>query len=121
MWSHAGDPMALWALAQSYQWLGQTEMSSRSAELMLEKLSPEERAKAPRALLRLAYPRDYMGLLESAEKSEGVSPEVMLALMRQESFFDPLAGSGAGATGLTQVIPSTGQEIASGPGRERLR
>ena len=98
---------------KSYQWLGQTEMSSRSAQLILEKLSPEERAKAPRALLRLAYPRDYTGLLESAEKSEGVSPDVMLALMRQESWFDPLAGSGAGATGLTQVIPPTAQEIAS--------
>jgi len=113
MWAHAGDPMSLWALAQSYQWLGQTEMSSRSAELVLEDLPPELRAKAPRALLELAYPRDYMSLLESAQKSESVSPDVMLALMRQESFFDPLAGSGAGATGLTQVIPSTGQEIAS--------
>jgi soluble lytic murein transglycosylase len=113
MWSQARNPMALWALAQSYRWLGQTEMSSRSAELILEKLSPEERAKAPRALLRLAYPEDYVGLLQSAEESEGVSPETMLALMRQESFFDPLAGSGAGATGLTQVIPTTGQEIAT--------
>ncbi|MCJ7491732.1 MAG: lytic transglycosylase domain-containing protein, partial [Dehalococcoidia bacterium] len=112
MWAHAGNPMALWALAQSYQWLGLTEMSSRSAELVLEDLSPELRAKAPRALLRLAYPEDYMGLLESAQKSESVSPEVMLALMRQESFFDPLAGSGAGAMGLTQVIPPTAQEIA---------
>ena len=113
MWAHAGDPMSLWALAQSFRWLGQTEMSSRSAELVLEELSPELRAKAPRALLRLAYPQDYMGLLESAQKAEKASPDVMLALMRQESFFDPLAGSGAGATGLTQVIPSTGQEIAT--------
>ena len=112
MWARFGDPMALWALAQSYRWLGLTEMSSRSAQLILEKLSPEERTKAPRALLRLAYPRDYMGLLESAEESEGVSPHVMLALMRQESWFDPLAGSGAGATGLTQVISPTGREIA---------
>jgi soluble lytic murein transglycosylase len=113
MWAHAGDPTSLWALAQAYQWLGLTEMASRSAELVLEDLSSELRAQAPRALLRLAYPRDYTGLLESAQKSESVSPEVMLALMRQESFFDPLAGSGAGATGLTQVIPSTGQEIAT--------
>jgi soluble lytic murein transglycosylase len=44
----------------------------------------------------------------------------MLALMRQESFFDPLAGSGAGATGLTQVIPSTGQEIASDLGESNF-
>jgi len=113
MWSQARNPMALWALAQSYRWLGLTEMSSRSAELILEKLSPEERAKAPRALLRLAYPEDYVGLLQSAQESEGVSPETMLALMCQESFFDPLAGSGAGATGLTQVIPTTAQEIAT--------
>ena len=113
MWAHAGNPMALWALAQSYHSFGLTEMSSRSAQLILEDLPPKLRAQAPRPLLRLAYPRDYTGLLESAQKSESVSPEVMLALMRQESFFDPLAGSGAGATGLTQVIPSTGQEIAT--------
>jgi soluble lytic murein transglycosylase len=91
-------------------------MASRSAQLILESLSPDERAVAPKALLRLAYPRDYMPLLQDAQKAEGVSPDVMLALMRQESFFDPLAGSGAGATGLTQVIPSTGQEIATDMG-----
>jgi soluble lytic murein transglycosylase len=112
MWSNAADPMALWALAQSYEQLGLTEMSSRSAQLIVEMLSPEERAVAPRSLLRLAYPRDYMELLNAAQKTDGVSADVMLALMRQESFFDPLAGSGAGATGLTQVIPSTAEEIA---------
>jgi soluble lytic murein transglycosylase len=58
-----------------------------------------------------------MSLIESAEAAEGVSPLAMLALIRQESFFDPLAGSGAGAVGLTQVIPSTGREIAGELGR----
>ncbi len=113
MWANAGDPSMLWALAQAYDRLGLTEMSSRSAQLVLETLSPEQRVVAPKALLRLAYPRDYMSLLQDAQKAESVSPDVMLALMRQESFFDPLAGSGAGATGLTQVIPSTGSAIAS--------
>ncbi len=113
MYDHSSDAQALWQLALAFQWIGQTEISSRSAELVLETVSPEERAKAPKALLKLAYPQDYMGLLESAQDQEGVSPDVMLALMRQESFFDPLAGSGAGATGLTQVIPSTGEAIAS--------
>ena len=62
-----------------------------------------------------------MALLEAtAQKTEGVPPDVMLALMRQESFFDPLAGSGAGATGLTQVIPSTAKEIAGELGETRL-
>ncbi|MGD0114562.1 MAG: transglycosylase SLT domain-containing protein [Dehalococcoidia bacterium] len=116
MWANAGDPMTLWALAQAYDRLGSTEMSSRSAQLVLESLSPDEQAVAPKDLLRLAYPRDYMSLLQDAQQAEGVSPDVMLALIRQESFFDPLAGSGAGATGLTQVIPSTGQEIATDMG-----
>ncbi len=116
MWANAGDPMTLWALAQAYDRLGSTEMSSRSAQLVLESLSPDEQAVAPKDLLRLAYPRDYMPLLQDAQQAEAVSPDVMLALIRQESFFDPLAGSGAGATGLTQVIPSTGQEIATDMG-----
>ena len=37
---------------------------------------------------------------------------LLLAVVRQESFFDPLAGSTAGAVGLTQVIPATGEAIA---------
>jgi soluble lytic murein transglycosylase len=35
-----------------------------------------------------------------------------MALVRQESFFRPDAESSAGALGLTQVIPSTADEIA---------
>jgi soluble lytic murein transglycosylase len=51
-------------------------------------------------------------LRESSD--EGNVPDVlMLAVVRQESFFDPRAGSSAGALGLTQVIPLTGEAIAS--------
>jgi len=110
---YGGEPMALLALAESFRLLGETEMSSRSAQRILDKLSQRDAAAAPPGLLRLAYPEAYMDILESAETEEGVSPLVMLALIRQESFFDPLAGSGAGALGLTQVIPSTAQEIAA--------
>jgi soluble lytic murein transglycosylase len=42
----------------------------------------------------------------------------MLALMRQESSFDPRAQSGAQAMGLTQVVPSTARSIASRLGRD---
>ena len=108
---YGGEPMALLALSESFRLLGQTEMSSRSATRILNQL-PDEAVAAPPELLRLAYPEDYIDLLESAEAEEGVSPLAMLALIRQESFFDPLAGSGAGALGLTQVIPPTGKEIA---------
>ena len=41
--------------------------------------------------------------------------------MRQESFFDPGAVSSASAVGLTQVIPSTAQEIAGQLGETSFR
>lgn len=117
MWAQQGSPTALLALARLFRWSGFTEMSSRSAQLILDGLSAEDAARAPRELLRLAYPQDYADLLEATAQEEGVPASVMLALIRQESFFDPLAGSGAGALGLTQVIPPTAKEIAGELGR----
>jgi soluble lytic murein transglycosylase len=95
-----------------------TEISARSAQLILERIPEERVGSVPEELLRLAYPLDYEELMEWAEEEEGVAPLVMLALIRQESFFDPLAGSVAGASGLTQVIPPTGEEIAREMGLE---
>ena len=45
-----------------------------------------------------------------------MSPLLMLALIRQESYFDASAVSFAGALGLMQVIPATGRDIAVGLG-----
>jgi soluble lytic murein transglycosylase len=73
---------------------------------------------APADLFRLAYPVDYAPLLQSTGERTHTSPLLLAALIRQESFFDPWAGSSAGALGLTQVIPSTAQEIAANLGLE---
>ena len=45
----------------------------------------------------------------------------MFALIRQESVFDAEATSWAGAVGLTQVMPSTGEWIAEMIGLARLQ
>ncbi len=68
--------------------------------------------KAPKALLQLAYPVDYVELLQQASQSNGLDALFVAAVVRQESLWDAGAGSGAGALGLTQVIPPTGQGIA---------
>jgi soluble lytic murein transglycosylase len=47
----------------------------------------------------------------------GVDPLLMYAMMRQESAFDPLAGSSAGAFGLTQFIAGTAMDVARALGR----
>ena len=41
-----------------------------------------------------------------------IEPALALAIMRQESEFDPYAKSGAGARGLMQLLPDTAQHVA---------
>ncbi len=67
----------------------------------------------PPTLLRLIYPAKHLAQVNAAAQEQGVSPVLMLSLIRQESFFDAGAASPAGALGLMQVIPATGQDIAA--------
>jgi soluble lytic murein transglycosylase len=50
--------------------------------------------------------------LPSACTAAGVPPALILALIRQESEFDPSAVSNADARGLLQLLPSTAQDVA---------
>lgn len=72
----------------------------------------------PIDLLRLQYPVDYVALLDGHAESYGFDPLFFAALIRQESLWEPTAGSIAGALGLTQVIPPTGEAIAAELGVE---
>ena len=69
-------------------------------------------ADVPKDLLRVIYPVDYVTLLQGESKANNLDPLFFAALIRQESFWDASAGSPAGALGLTQVIPATGEAIA---------
>ena len=49
----------------------------------------------------------YGDEIRAAAQRNGVDPSLLAALVKQESGFDPSATSGAGAAGLTQLMPST--------------
>jgi len=49
----------------------------------------------------------YDGLIQEAAQRHGIDPALLKGLIRQESNFDPDAGSPAGAQGLTQLMPGT--------------
>ncbi len=74
-------------------------------------------ASLPRALVRSLYPAGFGQLASDAAHQHGADPLLLLALVRQESGFDPNAHSRAGALGLTQVLPSTARGIAQETGR----
>jgi len=72
----------------------------------------------PRALQRQVYPEAWGDLVAEQAAAYRVDPLLMLALMRQESSFDPRAQSQAQAMGLTQIVPATARTIASRLGRD---
>ncbi len=62
-------------------------------------------------------PRAYRALVETAAARHGVQPELLWAVMRVESIYNPRIISYAGAIGLMQIMPRTGRLIAHGQGR----
>ena len=100
-----------------------TEWNASSATIWcaqrLVRLAREAGAtEPPEALRRLAYPALYSRLVGQYAEHYDLDPLLMLALMRQESLFDPNARSYAGALGLAQIMPETGKWIASQIGPE---
>lgn len=61
---------------------------------------------------RVAYPQAFRSEVERWAPPSGVPPDLLLALMREESGLDPAVVSGAGAVGLTQLMLPTAQGVA---------
>ncbi len=67
-------------------------------------------------LYYLIYPYAFPDYIKKYSTEYGVDPLFVLAVMREESRFDPEAGSYVGALGLMQVMPATGKGIANSLG-----
>jgi soluble lytic murein transglycosylase len=63
-------------------------------------------------LLRAVYPLIYEPVLVERSNVERLEPTLVAALVRRESQFDRDVVSSAGATGLMQLMPATGAEVA---------
>jgi soluble lytic murein transglycosylase len=53
-------------------------------------------------------------MVEQWARASSIDPNLLQALMREESRFNPSARSTTGALGLTQLMPRTAQEVALG-------
>jgi len=62
------------------------------------------------------YPAPYRQTILRAAKARRLDPRFILALMRQESVFRPLAKSPSGARGLLQLTIDAAQKYATGAG-----
>ncbi len=75
----------------------------------------------PHEKLKLLFPTPFVGELVEEGSQRGVDPRLMLAIMRQESRFQPAAKSNAAARGLMQFIAPTANKVAGDLGRENFR
>src|SRR5207248_11802025 len=60
----------------------------------------------------LAYPLAFREEIARVARGASVPPDLLQALMREESALDPRALSATGALGLTQVMPATARALA---------
>lgn len=112
----AREPWLLYRIARAMDEAGQANLAYKAAAYLFERL-PAAATPVDPSLARLAYPAPWPEAGGYYAAQYGVDPLLLYALMRQESAFDPTAGSSAGAFGLTQVIPGTAQEIARALGK----
>lgn len=64
------------------------------------------------ATARILYPLAFWPDVSQQAGAQGIDPLMVVALMRQESLFDPAARSPADARGLMQLLPSTAERVA---------
>jgi soluble lytic murein transglycosylase len=70
--------------------------------------------------LRSRYPLEYEGVIRAYAHERDLDPALVAAVIYAESRFDPNVRSSAGAVGLMQVLPETGEFIARSTGGDEF-
>jgi soluble lytic murein transglycosylase-like protein len=99
-------------LAEYHQTTGDKIAMYRSLRRAWPQLATVEQDSAPIYFLRMYYPLKYGEEIEEYAKERGLDPNLVRALILQESYYNPTAKSRVGATGLMQIMPPTAREHA---------
>ncbi|MCW5873068.1 MAG: tetratricopeptide repeat protein [Anaerolineales bacterium] len=76
-------------------------------------LSDAETMNAPVYFNRIRFGLYFQELVETDSQRRNIDPLFVYSMMRQESLYEGFVTSSAGARGLLQIIPATGQEMAT--------
>jgi soluble lytic murein transglycosylase len=105
-----------------YGWLATQRLEALAGPSRAEIVAKrEERVNSAITSVSDTYPAPYRQAILSAAKSRKLDPRFILALIRQESVFKPLAKSPAGARGLLQLTMDAAQKYGPGAGLNALR
>lgn len=109
------DPVRTYRLANHLIEIGLYRSGIFAARqvLSLAGLSDAATMRAPSYFNHLRFGTYFRDVIMPAAKECNLHPLLFFSLMRQESLFEGFVHSSAGARGLMQIIPTTGQEIAA--------
>jgi soluble lytic murein transglycosylase len=100
-----------------YGWLASERLAniveSKRQSLVYDRL---DRNRSQAAVIADRYPAPYRQAIVSAAKTRKIDPRFILAIIRQESVFRPMAKSPAGARGLLQLTIDAAQKYARNVG-----
>lgn len=107
------DPTELVALSEAAWSIGLPREGMRGASLLKRRRDVDVMAGTmPLGLARLLYPVAHLDAVLAGAEENRLDPLFVFAVMREESWFDSGAVSGAGARGLLQIMPATGYDLA---------
>lgn len=69
---------------------------------------------------KFVYPCYFMAEINKYSTRNQITPYIMISIIREESYFNPLALSQSNAVGLTQILPSTAKEVSARQGYGRI-
>ena len=109
--AHGGSLYALGDLLQRYERIGAMNQALQVSNQMVF-LEQQQGLPMTLSSFRRLYPTYYWGEISRTARELDLDPNLILAIIRQESAFNEEALSRAGARGLMQVMPETGRMLA---------
>lgn len=111
METYQNDPQAMIILARLYAATGEYGKALNAWKKYFNKPFYESDTDE-QAIPDIAFPSGIVDVVKKAAGNDAVDPYLVAAVMREESCFNPMAVSPAGAMGLLQVMPKTGSFAA---------
>ncbi len=112
---YENDPLNLFRLTNHFIEIGLYRSAIYSSRQILDLANLDDFASlnAPLWFNHIRFGIYFNEIVENAANEYSIDPLLLFSLIRQESFFEGFIVSSAGARGLMQIMPATGEEIAN--------
>lgn len=112
---YENDPLNLFRLTNHFLEIGLYRSAIYSSRQILDLANMDDftSMNAPLWFNHIRFGLYFDEIIENAVNEFNFEPLLLYSLIRQESFFEGFIVSSAGAKGLMQIMPATGEEIAN--------